>query len=32
MTSIQVHMRPSDVIKNAVVKMDAVMKELQVHR
>jgi Xaa-Pro aminopeptidase len=26
MTSIQVHMRPSDVIKLAVVKMDAVMK------
>ncbi len=26
MTSIQVHMRPSDVIKQAVVKMDAVMK------
>ena len=26
MTSIQVHMRPSDVIKMAVVKMDAVMK------
>jgi Xaa-Pro aminopeptidase len=25
MTSIQVHLRPSDVIKNAVVKMDAVM-------
>ena len=26
MTSIQVHMRPSDVIKLAVVKMDAVIK------
>ena len=26
MTSIQVHVRPSDVIKRAVVKMDAVMK------
>ncbi|MEO8371502.1 MAG: Xaa-Pro peptidase family protein, partial [Candidatus Solibacter sp.] len=26
MTSIEVHMRPSDVIKNAVIKMDAVMK------
>ncbi len=26
MTSIQVHMRPSDVIQRAVVKMDAVMK------
>ena len=26
MTSIQVHMRPSDVIQHAVVKMDAVMK------
>ena len=26
MTSIQVHMRPSDVIRHAVVKMDAVMK------
>jgi Xaa-Pro aminopeptidase len=25
MTSIQVHARPSDIIKNAVVKMDAVM-------
>ena len=29
MTSIQVHMRPSDVIKDAVVKMDAVMKGYQ---
>jgi Xaa-Pro aminopeptidase len=27
MTSIQVHMRPSDVIKLAVTKMDAVMKD-----
>ena len=26
MTSIQVHLRPSEVIKSAVVKMDAVMK------
>ncbi|MCX6629374.1 MAG: Xaa-Pro peptidase family protein [Candidatus Solibacter sp.] len=26
MTSIQVHLRPSDVIKNAVLNMDAVMK------
>jgi Xaa-Pro aminopeptidase len=26
MTSIQVHMRPSDIVKQAVVKMDAVMK------
>ncbi len=31
MTSIQVHMRPSDVIKHAVVKMDAVMKSYQFH-
>ncbi len=29
MTSIEVHMRPSDVIKNAVVKMDAVMKSFK---
>ena len=31
MTSIQVHMRPSDVIKLAVVKMDAVMKDFTFH-
>jgi Xaa-Pro aminopeptidase len=29
MTSIEVHMRPSDVIRNAVVKMDAVMRNFK---
>ena len=32
MTSIKVHARPADIIKDAVTKMDAVMAGLPVHR